>query len=97
MLLMGPVNGVMLAVNFPCPFDIIGPAFVVRTKSSDIKRPDVQARFALDNPLGHHATGTATGGNSESIESDSDEYVLQLRRRPQDRITIRRKGLRAVD
>ena len=96
-LLMGPVDGVVLAVEFPGSLHIIGSALVVRTETADVQGPDVQARLSFDNPFRHHFPGTAAGGNPESIETGGHKAVVQLRRRPHDGVAVRGKAFRTVD
>ena len=96
MLFMGPVDGVMLAVNFTGSFHIVFAAFVVRAEPADIKGPDIQTRFSFDDPFGHHAACSAACCDAERVESHRHKAVIQLRGRTHNGVAVRREGFRTV-
>src|SRR6202034_1129031 len=97
MLLAGPGDGVVLAVQFQRagahPVDVP----MRRAESPYVHRPQIARGLPRHDPLGQHLTGAAAGGDAEGVESRSDVEAVELRRRSEDEVTVRREAFRSVD
>ena len=93
---MRPVNGIVLAVDFPGSFHIVSSAVVIRAESADIERPDIQARLTLYDPFRHHPSRAPARSNAESVKPHRDKAVFQLRGWAHNGVAIRRESFRTI-
>ena len=66
-------------------------------EAADIDDPQIHRRFAGLRPLCENPARAAGARNAEGIEAGTDIEILQLRRRAQNEISIRREAFRPVD
>src|SRR5690348_7389369 len=96
MLVPGPVQLVVMAVELDGTRIHEMPRRVMETEPAYIERPEVKAGLPLDDPFRHHSAGAAARGDAVE-ETGRAVEVLQLRRLAHDEIGIGRIWDRPVD
>ena len=95
-LLARPVDLVVGAIGFDRPGLEVAALGVQRAEAAGVERPQVHAGIAVQDPVGHGFAGAAGSGDAGG-EAAGEEQVVELRRRPEDRLAVGRDGDRSVD
>ena len=95
-LAVRPRDGVVQAEDLADP--VVQPLRVAVEggEAPDVNRGQVQARLALDDPLGQRPARAARGRDAEGVEARGHEEVPQLRGLAEDELAVRGEALRAV-
>ena len=97
MLLVGPGDGVVLAVQLQRALTHPIHIGVRRPEATDVHRPDIERGFAADDPFGQSFPGAAAGRDAEGVEPSADIEPTNPWRRAKDEVAVRREALRPIE
>src|SRR5262245_35522306 len=91
-----PMDTVIVAIGLDGPFLEIPARAVRAAEPTHVEGPEVHARIAVEDPIGHRFAGAARGGDP-SGEPARHEEIVELGRETQDRFAVGRDRNRPVD
>src|SRR6185312_14892399 len=95
-LVVGVADVVVGLVGLPDPLVGVGRRAVGGTEAADVHVPEVEARFAVDDPLGDHFADPARPGEAVGAEAGADEEPRHLGFAEAE-LVVGGESLRAVD
>jgi hypothetical protein len=95
-LVVGVADVVVGLVGLPDPRVGVGRGAVLGAEAADVHVPEVQARLAAGDPLGHHPADPAGAGEAVGAEAGADEEAADLRFAEAE-LVVGGEGLGAVD
>src|SRR5262249_19864803 len=85
------------AVDLLSPLEGEPPRAVLGAESAEGHVPDVEPRIALDDPGGHDPSHAAGPGDAVGAEATRDEEAADVRRLPENELTVGSECLGSVD
>ena len=95
--LVGPAHRVVVGIDLGRPIQGIFLAGVMASEAANIKAPEIEARFSVDDPLGHHLSNAPRRRDPMGAETGGDEKVFHFGRFSHDEIPVRGEGLRPIE